>query len=235
MTSRTNRSDQLVGLHSNPADAMLLRICASVAVLGAVLLIASNILGSLLLDNHDWVADTVSDLAAGQLEIIQDFGLYGYGAALIALAIGAAHIRMPGRGWTVSIFALALLAACVTVIGARNEYGDGDNEGVEIHIYLVYGLGVLFAVLFFAAARGLGRIIPRYRTISILCGVAWTVAAPLFFILPTSVDGAWERGLGLITCVWVVVVAAAFWRLARPAEDAIVVRSVLHPTDAAKT
>lgn len=212
-----SKSD-LVGENSNPADAMLLRLCAVLAVLGAVLLIASNILGSILLDSHDWVADTVSDLAAGDLESIQDVGLYAYAGGLIALSIATAHIRMPGRRWTVTIFALALNALCVTVIGARNEYGDGDSDGVVIHIYLVYAMGALFTVLFFAAASGLANIGAPYRTVSIACGIAWTVGAPLFFILPTSIDGLWERGLGIISCIWVVTVAHALWHLGAETE-----------------
>lgn len=214
------RAEHMVSENSRPADGMLLRLCAGLAVLGAVLLVGSNILGSILLDSHDWVSDTVSDLAAGDLEIIQDVGLYGYAAGLIALAIGAAHIRVPGKSWTMSIFALALLALCVTVIGARNEYGDNDSEGVEIHIYIVYALGALFTLLFFAAARGVGLVGRRFRRFSKGCGIMWAIAAPLFFVLPTSFDGAWERGLGLITVAWVVMAAWVLMRLASVADTA---------------
>ncbi|MEL6516515.1 MAG: DUF998 domain-containing protein, partial [Pseudomonadota bacterium] len=138
-------TDTLVGQPGYPADPLLLRISAGIALLGTVLLIGSNVVGSMVVDNHDWVADTVSDLAAGRWEIIQDFGLYGYAAGLAALGLAVAHIRMPGRGWTIAALSLAALAIIVTVIGARNEYGDGDNEGVECGSYRVYALGALFA------------------------------------------------------------------------------------------
>lgn len=215
MTLRTdeNTPRALVGDRGNPADGMLLRLCAGLAVCGTIMLIGSNVLGSVLLDSHDWVADTVSDLAAGDLEIIQDVGLYGYAGALIALALANAHVRMPGRSWTVTVFTLALLALCVTVIGARNEYGDGDDEGVEVHIYVVYALGVLFTLLFFAATRGLRHVAASYRWISLGCGVAWAIGAPVFFVLPTNIDGLWERGLGIVTCVWVITMAHALWTL----------------------
>ena len=31
--------------------------------------------------------------------------------------------------------------------------------------------------------------------------------APVFFFLPTDVDGGWERGLALVVIAWVVVLA----------------------------
>lgn len=229
MTQTDNTTDMLVGQLSHPADPILLRIAAALAFLGTFLLVATNIAGSLLVENYDWVSDTVSDLAAGRLEYIQDIGLYGYAAALIALSLAVAHVRMPGRRWTVAALSLGLLAILVTIIGARNEYGDGDSEGVEVHIYLVYALGVAFTVLFFAAAPGLDRIRSDLGTLSTACGVLWTVGAPIFFMVPTAYDGIWERGLGLITCLWVVAVGWALWRLAGPAKDATIVREVVGP------
>ncbi|MEL6644894.1 MAG: DUF998 domain-containing protein [Pseudomonadota bacterium] len=229
MTQKHILTDTLVGQLSYPADALLLRICAALALLGTVLLIGSNVVGSLLVERHDWVADTVSDLAAGRLEYIQDIGLYGYAAGLLALSLALSHVRMPSHRWTIAALGLGVVALLVTIIGARNEYGDGDSEGVEIHIYLVYALGVAFTVVFFAAAPGLTRLRAGLGTLSYGCGVLWTIGAPIFFLLPTAYDGLWERGLGLITCVWVVAVGWAVWRLARPAKDATIVREVVGP------
>lgn len=186
-----------------------------IGAVGTLILIGGNVLGSMLVPNHDWVADTVSDLAAGRYEIIQDVALYAYASALVALAIGAAHVHLDGDRWNASIASLCILALLVVVIGARNEYGDGDNEGVVIHIYLVYGLGVFFTLLFFCAAKGMGEVSRSYRRLSIVCGVLWVLGAPIFFLLPTGFDGAWERGLGLITAAWALGFAHLLWSLAR--------------------
>lgn len=181
----------------------LLHYLGVVALLGGLALIAGNIVGSIVVPGHDWVADTVSDLAAGRYEIIQDVALYGYACALMACALGAAHLHKDGTRWNVGIGCLALLTMCVVVIGARNEYGDSDSEGIVVHIYVVYALGLLFAVLFWVMGKGMGMIGAGYGRLSRACAVVWILAAPVFFFLPTGYDGAYERGLGIITLIWV--------------------------------
>lgn len=192
------------------ADQQLLRITGALAILGAIALIAGNIVGSIIVPGHDWVADTVSALAAGPYEIIQDVALYCYAGALLALAIAAAHVHPGPRGWNGVVLGLALLGLVVTVIGARNEYGDGDSEGVVIHIYLVYAMGLLFTAVFLFA--GWIRDPLGLTPLSRVCAVLWVVGAPVFFVLPTGYDGVFERGLGLITTAWVGLFG---WRLIR--------------------
>ena len=181
----------------------LLMSCGIVGLIGCIALVASNVIGSMLVPDHDWVADTVSDLGAGEYEIIQDTGLHLYAAGLLACAIGAAHHHL-GRGrWSLGILSLAILALCVEIVGVRNEYGDGDEEGIVVHTWIVYGLGVFFTAAPLLMAKGLGRVSGTFRWISIVCAILWAICAPIFFFLPTSIDGIWERGLGVITMVWV--------------------------------
>jgi hypothetical protein len=202
-------------LFDRPVDQTMLRMLAVIALLGISALLGSNVAGSIMVPNHDWVADTVSDLAAGSYEWIQDYGLYGYAATLFAAALGLSHLRLDGKLPGLSVVSLAMLGALVTVVGARNEYGDGDNDGVVIHIYLVYGLGVLFTVVFAAMVPGLRRFRRIYGHVSTGCAVAWGVGAPVFFLLPTAWDGLWERGLGVITCIWTAMFAVALLDAAR--------------------
>jgi hypothetical protein len=196
-------------------DPALLTTCAVIAVTGSIALVLSNVIGSLLVPGHDWVADTVSDLAAGQYEIVQDVGLYAFVAALLCCAVGAAHLRGQYIGWSLGTLALLGLGLCVTIIAARNEYGDGDTDGIVIHIYVVYAMGLLFAGTFLAMARGLGRIERWHGWASYGCAAVWAVGAPLFFFMPTSVDGIWERGLGLVAATWVVIFAASLRAIAQ--------------------
>ncbi|WP_299613649.1 DUF998 domain-containing protein [uncultured Tateyamaria sp.] len=185
-------------------DKDLLTATGIIAILGSILMVLGNIVGSIVVPNHDWVADTVSDLAAGRYEIIQDVALYGYAAAVMACAVGAAHLHQDGTRWNLGIGCLALLVMCIIIIGARNEYGDQDNEGVVIHIYVVYVIGFLFAALFLLMGRGMAMVARRYALISYVCAALWIFGAPIFFFMPTGYDGAYERGLGVITVVWVV-------------------------------
>ena len=175
-----------------------------IAILGSISLILGNLVGSVVVPGHDFVADTVSDLAAGKYEIIQDVALYGFAAALMALALVATIFHNGDRRWSILIFALALLSACVIIIGARNEYGDNDSEGFVIHIYVVYVLGVLFATTFLITGLSGARFAPFLQPLSWGCLALWAVGAPIFFFLPTEWDGLWERGLGVICVTWTI-------------------------------
>ena len=196
-------------------DPLLMRFVGVMALLGVVGLVGSNIWGTIVVPNHDWMADTVSDLAAGKYESIQDVGLYTYAGALLALAIGTAHLHPGTRSWTGVSIGLALLALCVTIIAARNEYGDGDNEGVEVHIYIVYAMGALFTAVFVLASWV--RTHFRILTLSRVCAVLWSIGAPVFFMLPTGWDGGFERALGIVTAVWVTALGFRFIQMARAA------------------
>lgn len=191
-----------------------LRGMAAIAIFGALALVAGNVVGSAMVPDHDWVSDTVSDLAAGKYEIIQDVALYGFAGTLAALAMGSAHLHGGSWRWSVLSIALMLLAVCVIIIGARNEYGDGDSEGIVVHIYIVYAMGVLFVGAFVLAALTFSEISKWFSRLSWGAAVFWAVGAPVFFMMSTAYDGAWERLLGLVTIVWSVALARVLWRVA---------------------
>ena len=151
----------------------LLIVLGALGILGCIILLAGTLLAQSMVPDHRWMADTISDLGAGKLEIIMDVALYGFAAGLFATALAASHAHLGGVGWSVGIVSLAILAALVVVVGARNEYGDGDSEGVVIHIYLVYGLGVFFTLAPLCMAAGIGRDHARSRRLLIALGIAW--------------------------------------------------------------
>ncbi|MEM9872296.1 MAG: DUF998 domain-containing protein [Pseudomonadota bacterium] len=154
-------------------DPLFLVVMVWAGLAGCAVFILGTIVAPWFVPHHDWVADTISDLAAGEWEIIMDVSLYAFAAGLFCLALGAAHAHPGGTQWSLGVVSLGLLAALVTIIAAHNEYGDGDTKGVEIHIYLVYGQG-------------------------------------LFFLLPTSVDGLYERALGILSCAILAVLCSVF-------------------------
>ena len=154
------------------------------AILGGIALIVGNIVGSVVVPEHNWISDTVSDLAAGRYEIIQDVALYGYAGTLAALALGCAHLHGGGWKWTCLTVSLMLLAMCVIIIGARNEYGDGDNEGIVIHIYVVYAMGSLFVAAFALAGRLFSGSVEWFAKNSWCSAAVWALGAPVFSSCP---------------------------------------------------
>lgn len=141
-----------------------------------------------------------------------DVALYGFAAGLFAVSLAAAHAHLGTVGWSVGIFSFAVLAALVVIIGARNEYGDGDNEGVVIHIYLVYVLGALFTLAPLCMAGALRANHRWARNALIGLAAAWVILCPVFLLAATSIDGLLERVLGLIACAIVWTLCAVFFQ-----------------------
>ncbi|NIY95638.1 DUF998 domain-containing protein [Salipiger sp. HF18] len=193
----------------------LIHALVLLAIFGCVALAVSIVIADFVVPDHDWIADTISDLGAGRYEFIVDIGLYAFSAALIGLAVLAAHVHLGAWDWSVGIIALIVFGLLVFLIGARNEYGDNDNEGWVIHTYLVYALGAAMTVACFSLARGSARVSPVYRTVFIAAGIVWSASAPLFFFLPTDIDGIYERFLGAVSFVLVLTLAHLFYQRAK--------------------
>lgn len=185
------------------------------ALLGCGIFAISILIADVVVPNHDWIADTISDLGAGRYEYIVDIGIYAFSLSLMAIALLCAHVHLGGWPWSLGIVALVILALVVFLIGARNEYGDRDQDGAVIHIYLVYAVGALVALVPFLMAPGASRVSHGYKHALRVIGAVWILAAPVFFFLPDDVDGLYERMLGLITFALVATFAHLFIKRAR--------------------
>lgn len=133
--------------------------------------------------------------------------MYGFAMALNACTIAAAHLHPGSRRWSAGVLCLAILAVLVVVIAARNEYGDKDVEGIIIHRYLVFALAGIFPTAILLFRSDFGKFKRRYSVITFVCAVGWVLCAPLFLLVPTGIDGLWERALASIMIVWVLLFA----------------------------
>lgn len=212
MSTRMNHSR---GRSATGERPYLLMTLAVIAFMGCLAVIVGMFVAQILVPDYNWIFDTISDLAAGEWEIVMDVALYGFAAGLFAASLAAAHAHLGGAGWSVGILSLAILAALVVIVGARNEYGDSDNEGVVIHIYLVYGIGALFTLAPLCMARGLGENHGWAKRALIGLAIVWAMLCSVFLLVPTSVDGLIERALGLIACAMVCTLGAVFFQRGR--------------------
>jgi len=184
-------------------------VCACVVSAIAVLI------ADFVVPDHDWIADTISDLGAGKFEFIVDIGIYALSSALIATSLMAAHVHLGGWRWSLGAVGLAVLGLIVFLIGARNEYGDNDSEGVVIHVYLVYALGFLMATVPALMAKGASRVGSGFERGLVAISILWGLSAPIFFFLPTAIDGIYERYLGLIAFTLICLLSRLFFRFSK--------------------
>ncbi len=186
-------------MHSSPS----LRLATGLVALGGCVTGAlANVWASLAVEGHDWVADTISDLAAGPHEVIMDMGLYAYTTGIAAALAGASNLHPGGWRWTLGLVAFLALVPIVVLVGAHEAYSE-QAEGAVIHSMLVYAMGVLFALGPLSMAQGAGRIGAGWRRVFLGAGLVWLVLAPVFLVSPTSIDGALERLLGAVTFLWI--------------------------------
>lgn len=188
---------------------------ATYAMAGCAIFALSLLIADFMVPNHDWIADTISDLAAGKYEFIVDIGIYAFSGSLISIALLAAHDHLGGLRWSLGSVGFAVLGLIVFLVGSRNEYGDNDQDGWVIHIYLVYALGLLVAVLPWAMSKGARRINRNLGRLLVALSVLWCLSAPVFFFLPTTIDGLYERYLGLVSFCIVGTLAWLFIHRAR--------------------
>ena len=185
-------------------------ICGIIGIFGCFSVIIANIIGVIVVENHNPISETISALAITKYAWIQDLGLNLYAAAMIACAIALYGWNLSGLRWKIAAVLLGLLGIDVILIAEHNQYAGRPGVGASIHIQCVYALAVLFAAITLLLSFGLRRVGRNWYRYSMGTAIVWTVLAPIFFFVPTNIDGAYERFISLITISWV---AAISWLL----------------------
>ena len=194
-------------------DPQFVRACALVVLIGVVAMAIATTAADIVVPNNDFVSDTISEMAAGQdTRWIADLGIYGLAVGIMFAALGCAHLHPGSTRWSIGTGLLGIAAFVVFMIGVRNEYGDGDNDGVSIHLYLVAALGVLLTVVPLLLSAAAGLVSHRHLVALRLLGILWGIAAPIFFIMPDGYDGLYERGLGVLAGLILLTIASLLRR-----------------------
>lgn len=194
----------------NTSKSKLSLVCGIIGIFGCFSAIFTDIVGIILVENHNPISETISALAIKKYAWIQDTGLVLYAVAMMACAIALYAWNLGKTRWKIGTFLLGLLGIDVVLIALHNQYAGREGVGASIHIQCVYALAILFTALTLLLSFGLRRIGRNWYRYSIGTTIVWTVLAPIFFFVPTNIDGAYERFISLITLAWV---AAMSWLL----------------------
>lgn len=178
-----------------------------IGILGCFAAIITDIIGVIVVEKHNPISQTISALAIEKYAWIQDSGLDFFAAGLIACAVGLYVWNLNGTRWKIGTFLLFLLGIDVLLIAEHNKYAGRPGVGANIHIYCVYALGLLFTALTLLLAFGLRKVALKWYRFSIGTSIVWAFLAPIFFLVPTNIDGAYERFISLIMISWVAVIS----------------------------
>ncbi|MGB7414640.1 MAG: DUF998 domain-containing protein [Thermosynechococcaceae cyanobacterium] len=172
-------------------SSKLSQICGLIGLVGCFAVIAADIIGTIIVEKHNPISETISTLAIGKAAWIQDIGLDLFATGLIACAVGLYTWRLGKTKWKAGTVMLGLLGIDIVLIAEYNKYaGREDVAGAAIHIYCVYALGILFTLSPLLLSFGLRNISPRWFRLSLGTAIAWGFLSPLFFFAPTGWDGA---------------------------------------------
>ena len=195
------------------------RFTAAMAVLGAVAVVAANLVGAWLHPTTGLLADTISNLAAGRYHWVLDAALVVFAVALVMIAIALWDFDLDGWRWRAGAICVGLTGLLIVLIGLYNEYGDGEPGGVTIHLEAVIAMGLLFTAGTILLSFGLVRIGTYWSGMTVLSGVVWLVLGVAFFFAPDGWDGLVERLAAGALVVWMLSMARLIGRERYPDPD----------------
>lgn len=199
-----------------PDRHRFIRLCALFAIGSCAASVGLILTGDFVVTGNDMIADTISAMAAGSNMWLAEMGIYAFSFALLLIGLGCAAAHPGGWWWSGSTLGFVALGIIVFLIGFRDEYGDGDRMASEtVHIELVYAFAGLMAVTTVMAWRGLTALDSRLARYLGVSACAWTVLAPIFAFMPTGYDGIYERFLGAIAVLIVLLMGKALLTLGR--------------------
>ena len=188
----------------------LLVVCGLAGAFGGIALVALAFHAGAVVPAHDPVAETLSDLGDGPSAIWMDLGFYLQAAGLVGLATGAAHAHLGRWGWSLGVLSLTGIALVVTLLGVFDDFHTRPVpvERLSVHTRLTYLLVPLYAVGPVAMAAGAARAWRPLGPLFLGAGAAMLALGPVFYLVPTSVDGLVERLLVLPGLVWTLALSA---------------------------
>ncbi|QFU09969.1 hypothetical protein PARPLA_00468 [Rhodobacteraceae bacterium THAF1] len=188
----------------------LLTFCGFAGLLGSIIPIIA-IFYATQVTQHDFIADTISDLARGEKKWIMDVAFYFNAAGMLGLAIASAHAHLGRAAWSMGILFLAFLALVVVLLGLWDEFGaTAEGDGMAVHTQLTFALGPLYLVGPLFMAQGVAGEHPHMRWMFIIAAIGWFVFAVAFKLVPTSIDGILEKiGIGA-TYLWTIPLSLLF-------------------------
>ncbi len=190
----------------------LLIFCGLAGLIAMAAPLLTMIVASFIAE-HDFVADTLSDLARGRHKWIMDIGFYINAGGLLALAVAAAHVHLGRIGWSIGVFCLALTALVVVLLGLWDKFDADatDPANWSIHTRLSILLGPLYLAGPLLMARGASAISRAYRRLFVAASLIWVVLAVLYWLAPNAWDGIVEKAALAATLLWTLSLSWLFY------------------------
>lgn len=184
---------------------LIYKISGVIGILGCLGVLSGDIIGIIVHEAHNPIGNTISMLAIGKYGWIQDWGLDILAVGFLALALGLFTWKRSGTKWIISLILLVLIAVDIILIAEHNQYAG--RPGYTIHRKLVYAFALLFPALLILISFDLKNVKPYLKKFSFWIAGLWLVFAPLMPLMPTNIEGAYERLVSSMVVIWLGIVS----------------------------
>lgn len=200
----------------NAHHTRLLFGCSLVGLLGCAAVVAADLLGIAVVEKHDPISETISNLAAGRYGWIQDTGLVCFAAGTLAIAVALFAWNFGHARWNAAAFLLVLLAIDTLLIAYYNRHAGENTPSGTAHQYATYGLFALVVLAPWLIAADLRTLSFVWYGYSIATSLLWLILGPTFmYLVPTTWDGALERFLGTVLVLWLAMLSTVVLQRSR--------------------
>lgn len=161
----------------------------------------------LFLSGQDAIRDPINALSRGEWGALQTLGLVSFGIAHIALALALRGLDS-GRLWPFGRACLSASGAALFYIAyffASAEPGVLTGPAANDPLWIV---ACLIGLAMAALQPGLSRLSARLGLFSAICLGIWLWLVPLILLVTEAWIGAYERLVGTVYIVWMIVVAS---------------------------
>ena len=193
-------------------NPLILLLIGIFIVLAAINVAIMDLFHGLTMEGYSYIADTISNLAAGKGSTILDISIQVFSISIALLSFGLWRLGQLTNDvkWTYSLACVLLIVIAVVInfIAAYDAYfNDVDSTALTIHRWLTYALYSCFAAVTFLMASKFDEYSKIWGKYSRITGALWLVSAPIFMFMPTHMDGLYERFVATQLILWIMVSA----------------------------
>ena len=185
-------------------EPLLLGFCGIFGLIGSLAPTATMAWAGMVAE-HDFLADTLSDLGRGPHRRIMDTGFFINAASLIALALAATQLHGGQKRWSGAILAMVLLALNIVAIALWDAFGrTAPDAGMSVHTQLTFGLAPLYFFAPLLMASVLRDEATAMARLFVVSAGLWAVFAVAFKLAPDWIDGGLEKIAVAATLLWTI-------------------------------
>ena len=107
------------------------KLSAVLCLFGCFAVIAADIIGIIIHEEHNPFKNTISMLTIGKYGWIQDLGLDFLAMGYVALAIGLFTWKKNNARWLIGLVVLVLIGADLVMIEEHNQYAGRPGEKIH--------------------------------------------------------------------------------------------------------